>query len=161
MKTLVSTALIGLALVATTAPLALAEDENNVSSGYTLAGAPLGLHGSDPVALIQTGIRLDGSAQFAHVHDGVAYYFASQANLRTFRRNPEQYTPQYGGFCALGVALGKKLDGDPRFSAVRDGKLYVFVNEEILRNFLGDEAGTLARAERNWTEIEHTAASEL
>lgn len=161
MKTLVSTALIGLALVATTAPLALAEDENNVSSGYTLAGAPLGLHGSDPVALIQTGIRLDGSAQFAHVHDGVAYYFASQANLRTFRRNPEQYIPQYGGFCALGVALGKKLDGDPRFSAVRDGKLYVFVNEEILRNFLGDEAGTLARAERNWTEIEHTAASEL
>lgn len=161
MKTLVSTALIGLALVATTAPLALAEDENNVSSGYTLAGAPLGLHGSDPVALIQTGIRLDGSAQFAHVHDGVAYYFASQANLRTFRRNPEQYTPQYGGFCALGVALGKKLDGDPRFSAIRDGKLYVFVNEEILRNFLGDEAGTLARAERNWTEIEHTAASEL
>lgn len=161
MKTLVSTALIGLALVATTAPLALAEDENNVSSGYTLAGAPLGLHGSDPVALIQTGIRLDGSAQFAHVQDGVAYYFASQANLRTFRRNPEQYIPQYGGFCALGVALGKKLDGDPRFSAVRDGKLYVFVNEEILRNFLGDEAGTLARAERNWTEIEHTAASEL
>lgn len=161
MKTLVSTALIGLALVSTTAPIALAEDENNVSSGYTLAGAPLGLHGSDPVALIQTGIRLDGSAQFAYVHEGVAYYFASQANLRTFRRNPEQYIPQYGGFCALGVALGKKLDGDPRFSAVRDGKLYVFVNEEILRNFLGDEAGTLARAERNWTEIEHTAASEL
>jgi len=47
---------------------------------------------------------------------------------------------------ALGVALGKKLDGDPRFSAVRDGQLYVFVNEEILRNFLNDEAGTLARA---------------
>jgi len=95
------------------------------------------------------------------VHDGVAYYFASQANLRTFRRNPEQYIPAYGGFCALGVALGKKLDGDPRFSAVRDGQLYVFVNEEILRNFLNDEAGTLARAERNWTEIEHTAASDL
>lgn len=161
MKTLVSTALIGLALVASTAPAALAEDENNVSSGYTLAGAPLGLHGSDPVALIQTGIRLDGSAEYAAVHEGVAYYFANQANLRTFRRNPEQYIPAYGGFCALGVSLGKKLDGDPRFSAVRDGQLYVFVNEEILRNFLGDEAGTLARAERNWTEIEHTAASEL
>ena len=30
MKTLVSTALIGLALVATTAPIALAEDENSI-----------------------------------------------------------------------------------------------------------------------------------
>ena len=161
MKTLVSTALIGLVLVAFTAPAALAEDENNVSTGYTLAGAPLGLHGSDPVALIETGIRLDGTAEFAAVHEGVAYYFASRANLRTFRRNPEQYIPAYGGFCAVGVALGKKLDGDPRFSAVRDGQLYVFVNEEILRNFLNDEAGTLASAERNWTEIEHTAASDL
>ncbi|WP_306015236.1 YHS domain-containing (seleno)protein [Oceanicaulis sp. MMSF_3324] len=161
MKTLISTALIGLVLVAFTAPAALAEDENNVSTGYTLAGAPLGLHGSDPVALIETGIRLDGTAEFAAVHEGVAYYFASRANLRTFRRNPEQYIPAYGGFCAVGVALGKKLDGDPRFSAVRDGQLYVFVNEEILRNFLNDEAGTLASAERNWTEIEHTAASDL
>jgi YHS domain-containing protein len=161
MKTLISTTLIGIALVATTAPIALAEDENNVTSGYTLAGAPLGLHGSDPVALIETGIRLDGSAEFAHVHEGVAYYFNTRANLRTFRRNPDAYIPAYGGFCALGVALGKKLDGDPRFSAVRDGQLYVFVNEEILRNFLNDEAGTLARAETNWTQIEHTAASEL
>ena len=37
MKTLVSTALIGLALVAATAPLALAEDENNVTSGWASA----------------------------------------------------------------------------------------------------------------------------
>lgn len=161
MKTLISTSLIGLALIASTAPVALAEDENNVTSGYTLAGAPLGLHGSDPVALIETGIRLDGNAEFAHVHEGVAYYFASRDNMRTFRRNPEQYIPAYGGFCALGVSLGKKLDGDPRFSAVRDGKLYVFVNEQILRNFLNDEAGTLSRAETQWADIEHTAASEL
>ena len=128
---------------------------------YTGRFSNTAVGGYDAVAYHTEGQAIRGEREFSTEWRGAEFRFASQANLRTFRRNPEQYIPAYGGFCALGVALGKKLDGDPRFSAVRDGQLYVFVNEEILRNFLNDEAGTLARAERNWTEIEHTAASDL
>lgn len=48
-----------------------------------------------------------------------------------FNAGPEQYLPQYGGFCAYAVALGKKLDGDPRFADIVDGKLSLFVNAMI------------------------------
>ena len=30
-----------------------------------------------------------------------------------FKADPERYAPQYGGFCAYGVAVGKKFDIDP------------------------------------------------
>ncbi len=42
-----------------------------------------------------------------------------------------------------------------------NGKLYVFLNEEVFRLFQEDRAGTIAKAEENWKEIQHIAASEL
>ena len=30
-----------------------------------------------------------------------------------FKQDPDRYVPQYGGFCAFGVSVGKKFDGDP------------------------------------------------
>jgi len=148
-------------LAATPFSSAFAVDENNVVPGLTAAGAPLGFHGVDPVAFVELGNRIDGSAQFAGVYDGVAYYFATADNLATFERNPSRYIPQNGGFCTYGVSVGKKFDGDPRYSAIIDGKLYVFLNEGILRTFQKDPEGNITRAEQNWKRIEHTAASDL
>lgn len=140
---------------------ALAADENNVSNGLTAAGAPLGLHGVDPVAFIQLGNRIEGTAKFTAVHDGVAYYFTSEENLKTFEANPARYTPQNGGYCTFGVSVGKKFDGDPKYAAVVNGKLYVFLNEDILKAFQKDQAGTIAKAETNWKQIRSVAAVDL
>lgn len=140
---------------------AFAADEHNTVPGLTAVGAPLGLHGIDPVAFIDIGNRIDGTARYTAVHDGVAYYFSSEANLKAFKKSPEQYVPQNGGFCTYGVSVGKKFDGDPRYAAVENGKLYVFLNEEIFHAFDKDRAGTIAKAERNWKQIRHTAATEL
>ena len=140
---------------------ALAADENNVSNGLTAAGAPLGLHGVDPVAFIQLGNRIEGSAKFTVVHDGVAYYFTSEENLKTFEANPARYTPQNGGYCTFGVSVGKKFDGDPKYAAVVNGKLYVFLNEDILKAFQKDQAGTIAKADTNWKQIRSVAAVDL
>ncbi len=153
-------AAIALAAVATVSP-ALAVDENNTSAGLTAAGAPLGLHGVDPVAFIELGNRLEGTAAHTAVHDGVPYYFSSAANAETFEANADKYLPQNGGFCTFGVSVGKKFDGDPRFAAVMDGKLYVFLSQEIFEAFNKDRAGTIAKAEANWAKIQHTAATEL
>ncbi|WP_108811744.1 YHS domain-containing (seleno)protein [Sphingorhabdus sp. Alg231-15] len=140
---------------------AMAADEYNVSSGLTAAAAPLALHGVDTVAFINTGNRIEGSANFAAVHDGVAYYFASQANLDTFKSNPGRFLPQNGGFCTFGVSVGKKFDGDPRWADVRDGKLYVFLSEDIFKAYQKDPEGAIAKAEANWKTIRHTAATDL
>ena len=153
-------AAIALAAIATTAP-ALAVDENNVAAGLTAAGAPLGLHGVDPVAFIELGNRLEGAAPYTAVHDGVAYYFSSEANLNTFTANPEKYLPQNGGFCTYGVSVGKKFDGDPEYHAVINKQLYVFLNKEIFEAFNKDREGTISNAANTWQRIRSTAVKDL
>ncbi len=138
-----------------------AADEHNVVPGLTAAGAPLGLHGVDPVAFIDLQNRLDGTASFTAVHDGVAYYFASAENKQAFEEHPTKYTPQNGGFCTFGVSVGKKFDGNPNYAAVVNDKLYVFLNEDIFRAFNKDRKGTIQKAATNWKQIQHTAATEL
>ncbi|WP_405234539.1 YHS domain-containing (seleno)protein [Lentisalinibacter salinarum] len=154
-----TTALVFLGLLGATA--AYAADEYNTATGLTAAGAPLGLHGVDPVAFIDLGNRIDGTATYTAVHDGVAYYFTSEANKQAFEGSPSSYLPQFGGFCTFGVSVAKKFDGDPRYAAVRNGKLYVFLNEAIFTEFQKDRAGTIAKAEKNWRKIEHTEAGSL
>jgi len=159
MKTAISIA--ALILAGVFAAPAIAADEYNTVPGLTAAGAPLGFHGVDPVAFIEIGNRIDGTAKFTAVHDGVAYYFSSQENMNAFKRSPAKYAPAYGGFCTFGVSVGKKFDGDPQFADVRNGKLYVFLNEEIFRMYQKDKDGAIAKAEKNWTKIQHTASRDL
>lgn len=140
---------------------AFAADEVNVAPGLTAAGAPLGLHGADPVALLDQGRNVEGVATQTVVYDGVSYYFATEEARMTFEANPSRYVPQNGGFCTFGVSVGKKFDGDPNFSAVVDDKLYVFLGEDVYKAFLEDKAGTIAQAAKNWRMIEHTAAADL
>ena len=155
MATAVSAALLGATLPAQAA------DELNVVPGFSIAGAPLALHGYDPVAYFTQGRPARGSDALVHVHEGAAYRFSNQAHLDRFKQDPELFLPQYGGFCAYGVSVGKKFDGDPRLWKIEDGKLYLNLNEEIYATFLEDIDGNVEKADRNWGEIEHTAARDL
>jgi YHS domain-containing protein len=138
-----------------------AADEHNVVPGLTAVGKPLGLHGIDPVAFINIGNRISGSASFTETFDNVAYYFSSEDNKNTFKKNPSRYVPQNGGFCTFGVSVGKKFDGNPKFAAVKNGKLYVFLNENIFKMYQQDQDGTIMKASQQWKDIEHVAALKL
>ncbi len=155
-------AVVSAALMAICASQAtLAVDEYNTATGLTAAGAPLAFHGVDPVAFVDIENRITGSAQYTVVHDGVAYYFSSQDNANKFDKNPSQYQPQNGGFCTFGVSVGKKFDGNPHYADIVDDKLYVFLNEDIYKEYLKDRKGTIRKAEKNWQKIRHTVAAEL
>jgi len=160
MKKTLAIATIALAAATMSVP-AFAADEHNVAPGLTYAGAPLGLHGVDPVAFINTGNRVEGRAEFTAVHDGVAYYFSTEANKAAFERNAARFTPENGGFCTYGVSVGKKFDGDPQWASVVDGKLYVFLNEQIFNAYQKDRVGTISNAEAQWPKIKHVAAGDL
>jgi len=42
---------------------------------------------------------------------------------------PDQYLPEYGGFCAYAIAKdGKKVGVNPKTFTITDGKLYLFYN---------------------------------
>ena len=157
---LAAAALLSSALLGAVAPVHAA-DEVNLVPGLSIAGAPLALHGYDPVAYFTQGAPVRGSDSLVHVHGGAAYRFSSQAHLEAFAREPARYLPQYGGFCAYGVSVGKKFDGDPNLWKIEDGKLYLNLNEEIYETFLDDLDGNIRKADGQWPEIEHMAARDL
>lgn len=154
-----------LAMIVTAALLshgaAFAADEYNTSTGITTAGVPLGLHGIDSVALIQFNAVAEGEAVYTVVHDGVAYYFASEQSASTFSDDPLAYLPQFGGFCAYAVAKGRKFDGDPQFADIVGGKLYLFVNAAVFEEYKKDPQMWITAAHEMWPKIQHTAVADL
>ena len=86
---------------------------------------------------------------------------ASKLSAERFQADPDRYLPQYGGFCAYAVALGKKLDGDPRFADIMDGKLYLFVNAAVYEKYKADREGTITKAEEMWPSIEYAPVGSL
>jgi YHS domain-containing protein len=138
-----------------------AADELNTTPGHTAAGAPLAMRGYDPVAFFTVSKPTEGSAQFAAVHEGATYYFASRENLEAFQANPDRFVPAYGGYCAFGVSVGKKFDGDPRYWTIFGDRLYVNLNEDIAKKFKQDVAGSVAKATAQWKDIQHKAVGSL
>lgn len=139
---------------------AQAYDEGSTSAINVEAGNVI-LHGYDPVAYFSAGKPTPGDARFSVDHAGARYQFASAANMKAFQANPAQYVPQYGGFCAMGAALGKKLDVDPTQFRVVDGKLYLNVNADVFKKWSEDVPGNIAKADSNWPSIKDSAPSAL
>ncbi|MDX2211286.1 MAG: YHS domain-containing (seleno)protein [Sphingopyxis sp.] len=84
------------------------------------------------------------------------------------RREPEEVhgqpgrlCAQYGGFCAMGVALEKKLDGDPNVWKIVDGKLYLNVNQDVSVAWNRDIPGNLEKANENWPGIKNRTPESL
>jgi len=154
-------AVVAAGLVAAGALPATAADELNVTNGLAASGAPLAVHGYDPVAFFEAAAPARGNAAFPEVHGGATYYFASRENRETFRADPERYVPAFGGFCAYGVSVGKKFDADPRYWTISEGRLYLNLNAEIARQFQKDVSGSIAKAEKQWRKIRHAAVEDL
>ena len=81
--------------------------------------------------------------------------------MEAFEANADRYVPQFGGFCAYGVSVGKKFDGDPLVWAVDDGLLLLNLNEDIRELWMEDEAGNVAKARKSWLSIRDTAPAAL
>ena len=133
----------------------------NTTQGLTLAGPGLALRSYDPVAYFTEGKPVIGTATYTATHNGATYRFASQENLEVFKSNPDKYVPQYGGFCAFGVAVGAKFDGDPELWKIEDGKLYLNLNPDIQEQWAKDIPGQIAKADKNWPGIKDIAPADL
>lgn len=142
------TAVVALTVAAATAALA-----QNGSSTINVDENGVILKGYDAVAFHTDMKPMKGSMSFTATHDGAIYAFASAANRDTFKANPAKYAPAYGGYCAMGVAVGKKLDGDPAAFTVDNGKLYLNVNKNVMGMWAKDIAGNNKKADMNWSKV--------
>jgi YHS domain-containing protein len=155
---------LGLAALVTLLPPfavdAAAFDEASASP-FNVDASGLALRGHDPVAYFVDGRPIPGDAQYSATHQGATYHFASAENRARFLADPDAYLPTYGGFCAMGVAMGKKLDGDPALWRIVEGRLYLNVNEAAQRHWQADIDGNIAQADENWPNISDMAPRDL
>ena len=120
-----------------------------------------GVSGYDPVAYFTEGKPLKGNGYHVSDFQGVTYAFASEDHKKLFDANPEKYLPAYGGYCAYGVAVGKKFVVDPEVWKIVQGKLYLNLDRKIQRTWEKDIPGNIKKAEANWAEIIDKAPSDL
>lgn len=110
------------------------------------------LQGYDPVSYF-AGQPAAGNAEITATHAGATYYFTTEDNKVKFTTAPEQYAPQYGGFCAVAVSEGKTFPIDPQTYKVTDGKLYLFYNGKLGNTkpqWEDDEANRKTNADTYW-----------
>ena len=115
---------------------------------YTAGGAALG--GYDPVAYFTESRPVKGDARFTHAWKGATWRFASAAHRDAFAAAPEKYAPQYGGYCAYGVASGYTVPTVPEAWSVREGRLYLNYSTGVQQSWLRDPAGYIRKADANW-----------
>ena len=138
------------AIVAATALAACASSgpNNSMADG---ADSVLMLKGHDPVAYFTLGKHTLGKPEIKAAHEGATYRFANAEHQAMFAKEPAKYVPQFGGFCANGIAYGIPWGGDPDTWKIIDGKLYIFGGEGSRKYFLMDEKRNLQLADQYWS----------
>lgn len=119
----------------------------------------LGVSGYDLVAYYNN-TAIKGKSKFKATYKDVTYQFSSQQNLETFKKTPEKYLPQYGGFCAYALATdAEKMKVNPKTFEVRDGKLYLFYDAFFNNTFESwIEEGPeklINQGDKNWLELKN------
>lgn len=110
------------------------------------------LDGHDMVAYFTQGHHALGQPQFKSVHQGVTFYFANAGHQALFDAAPQNYLPQYGGFCADGISYGIPWGGNADSWRIVDGKLYIFGGDGARDAFELDTAGNIALADKYWAD---------
>ena len=113
---------------------------NTLKTGLLGGRSDTAILGYDTVAYFSVGKPVKGQDRFATEWIGAKWKFASQGHLDLFKANPEKYAPQYGGYCAYGVAQDNLVSIEPDKFKVLGGKLYLNYSAEVQATWLKDPA---------------------
>lgn len=119
---------------------------------FSKDGEGIGIQGYDVVSYIEKRAE-KGRKEFSFEHDGVTWHFANAEHRDLFRKDPERYLPEYGGFCAYSVGRGYPATADPRAYAIEGGKLYLFFDKAVQTVWGQDQRRLVAGADRYWPQL--------
>lgn len=113
----------------------------------------LAIQGYDAVAYFKEMKPVLGNKKFGYTWKGAMWQFSSAENLAAFKANPEKFAPQFGGYCAYGVADGHKASTSPDAWTVVDDKLYLNYNKDVRELWKKDQKNFIKKANENWPEV--------
>ena len=119
------------------------------------------LLGHDPVSYFESDHPKKGLEAHAAEHDGARYLFASAKNREKFMADSERFVPQFGGYCAYGVRVGRKFGIDPDVYRVVDDKLYFQLNWGTQVIWLTNMKENIDVAHNLWPVIKPQSDAEL
>lgn len=109
--------------------------------------------GHCPVAYVKMGKAVKGDARWSSERDGQTFLFSAAQAKELYDKSPDQFNVAYHGYCATGVAMGKKIDSNPETFTVNKGVTYLFSNAGAKAMFDKDPAGSIAKADKNWASL--------
>ncbi len=151
-RSLIVPAAMAMALLLIVGPSVYADDVVNTDR------TGLAIGGYDPVAYFTMGQPVKGDFQITLEYRGATYWFINEGHRDLFAQNPTHYLPQYGGYCAYGVAANQKFSGDPTVWKIINERLYLNLHGKIADIFNEDSAGYVAKADENWKTLADQSA---
>lgn len=115
-------------------------------------GEGIALQGFDVVAY-HSGEAKPGVSAITAEHEGVMWFFATEENRELFLNNPDQYLPEFGGFCAYAIGRGYPVTADPAVFVVDSGKLYLFFDGTVKSVWQQSQRDMLPKAALNWPKL--------
>lgn len=152
---LVIIASIALASLSTIGTASAAEPINTLEKnglfGYKASG--IAIRGYDTVAYFTQGAPAMGLESLSTDWEGATWRFSTQEHLELFEADPVKYAPQYGGYCAYGVAQDGLVKIEPENWSIVDDKLYLNYNNKFQRLWEKDIAGFISEADSKFEAL--------
>ena len=142
-----------LALVTFSFSAMAAKPVNTLKNSFFSSQTDTAINGYDSVAYFTKNAAVKGLDVHTYEWKGAKWKFSSDANLELFKGNPEKYAPQYGGYCAYGVATDSLVKVDPDQFTVYEGKLYLNYDASVQKDWLKDKAGYIRQADMKFQSL--------
>jgi len=121
---------------------------------FNLTKNKVAVEGYDLTTYFSQDKPLKGTEKWKSSYSGVTFYFANEANKKTFDATPEKFIPEFGGWCAYAIgAYDKKVEINPESYTIEDGKLYLFYKtrfNDTRKKWLNDHQSLKSKAYKNW-----------
>lgn len=136
--------------------IAITFNQVNAQQGFLVNANEKGvaIDGYDPVAFFTEKKPVPGDQKYPTTYSGATYHFASDKNRKAFVKNPDKYAPQYGGFCAMAMSMGRLESIDVnRFDVVGE-KLYLQRNAKAAGMWkkMGPKM-VIMKSNENWPKV--------
>jgi YHS domain-containing protein len=112
----------------------------------------LALRGYDPVGYFTENRPVEGTPDHSLMWRGAEWRFASAESMESFEMHPEAYAPQYGGYCAYALSLGKIAPTAPEAWTIFEDRLYMNFSTEVRTIWSEDIPGNIAKADAHWPQ---------
>ncbi|GAB5520059.1 MAG: YHS domain-containing (seleno)protein [Rhodothermales bacterium] len=116
----------------------------------------IALRGYDPVAYFTQQSATPGDSTLTHTWNGATWQFSTSEHRDQFIASPEQFAPQFGGYCAWAISQNYTADADPEAWAIVDGQLFLNYNKAVQKRWSIERAENIRTGRTNWPTLHST-----